>query len=101
VIGNYDAVTENGIYYYNSLYMRNSEYMQIIIDLNDMYPARKLIMSGSGNVTEYSLGTRSVTRGTLSADKLLSLWEKLQSRKIQIESGRKKRKAIAAVPRDW
>jgi len=99
--GRYDAKTTNGIKYFSSLYKSNYEYEQVVDDLDNLKTARDTIVSGGGNVTSYSLGTRSVSRGSMSASETLSLWDKLMRRKLQIERGRKPRRAVGVVPRDW
>ena len=97
----YDAKTENGIPYLSALYSANFEYETVIDDLDGLTTARKAVMSGSGAVTSYSLGSRSVTRQALSAKDVLEMWNKLMTRKKELEEGRKPRRAVGVVLRDW
>lgn len=97
----YDAKTEHGIPYLSALYSANFEYETTVDDLDGLVTTRKSIMSGSGSVTQYSLGSRSVTRQNLSASDVLQLWEKLMAKKKQLEAGGRPRKAVGVVIRDW
>jgi hypothetical protein len=98
---NYDAKTENGIPYLSKLYTENYEYERVVTDLDSLATTRKVLMSGSGGVTQYSLGSRSVTRQAMSASEMLAMWDKLWARKLELEGTKKPRKAIGVVMRDW
>ena len=96
-----DAKTENGIPYVSSLYVKNYEYETIVTDLDGLVVTRKSIMSGSGSVTSYTIGSRSLSRQTLSASEILKLWDSLWDRKKRLEEGRSARKSVGVVLRDW
>ncbi len=97
----YDAKTEHGIPYISALYSSNFEYETTVDDLDGLVTTRKSIMSGNGTVTSYSLGSRSVTRQAMSATEVLQMWDRLMAKKKELETGRKPRKALGVVPRDW
>lgn len=97
----YDARTENGIPYLSALYSANFEYETVVNDLDGLVTTRKSVISGNGAITSYSLGSRSVTRQALSAADVLQMWDKLIARKKELEGGRRPRKAIGVVLRDW
>lgn len=97
----YDAKTENGIPYISALYARNFDYEMVITDLDGLAPARKKLLKGGGTVTQYSIGSRSLTRESLSAAELLALWNNLMAKKKQLETGSAPRKAVGVVLRDW
>lgn len=98
---NYDGKTEHGIPYIVSLYNASFEYETTVDDLDGLVTTRKSIMSGNGTVTSYSLGSRSVTRQAMTATEVLQMWEKLMAKKKELEMGRKPRRAVGVVPRDW
>jgi len=100
-MANYDGKTEHGIPYIVSLYSANFEYETTINDLDGLVTTRKSVMSGSGAVTSYSLGSRSVTRQAMSATEVLQTWNKLMAKKRELEAGRKPRRAMGVVLRDW
>ena len=100
-MANYDGKTEHGIPYIVSLYSANFEYQTTVDDLDGLVTTRKSIMSGNGTVTSSSLGSRSVTRPAMSAKEVLQMWDKLMAKKKELEVGRKPRRALGAVPRDW
>ena len=97
----YDAVTANGIPYISRLYRGNFRYQMTVDDLDALKPARSSIMGGEGTVQSYSIGSRSLTRSQLSAQGVLDLWDKLMKDKELMEEGRRPRKAVAVVNRDW
>lgn len=97
----YDAETEHGIPYLLGLYMNNFDYKTVVNDLDGMVEARKSIISGSGEVTSYTIGSRSLSRQTLSASDLLKLWDDLMDKKKRMEQGRSARKSVGVVFRDW
>lgn len=97
----YDGKTEHGIQYIKSLYSANYEYEMVIDDLDGMVEVRKSILSGGGAVTQYTIGSRSLSRKSLSASDLLKLWDDLWAKKLRLEQGRAPRKAVGIVPRDW
>ena len=97
----YDSRTEHGIPYLSALYSANFEYETVVDDLDGLVTTKKSVMSGNGEVTSYSLGSRSVTRQTLSATEVLQMWDKLMAKKKQLEGGQKPRKAVGVVIRDW
>jgi len=96
-----DAKTENGIPYNSALYLNNFEYEVIVDDLDGLIIARRTIMKGEGSVSSYTIGSRSLSRQTLSASDILKLWDKLWARKEQLEQGRTPRKSVGVVLRDW
>lgn len=98
---NYDAKTDNGVPYVSALYLKNFEYETVVNDLDGLVVARKSIMSGAGSVTSYTIGSRSLSRQTLSASEILKLWDNLWAKKKQLEEGRSARKAVGIVLRDW
>lgn len=98
---NYDGKTEHGIPYIVSLYNASFEYETTVDDLDGLVTTRKSIMSGNGTVTSYSLGSRSVTRQAMTATEVLQMWDKLMAKKKELEMGRKPRRAVGVVPRDW
>ncbi len=97
----YDATTDNGIKYISSLYSKSFDYQIVIDDLDALYVVRSSVLSGEGNVESYSIGSRSLTRKSLSASEVLSLWGELMAKKKQLEMRRKPRKAVGVVLRDW
>lgn len=97
----YDAKTENGIPYISVLYSSNFDYETTVNDLDGLVVTRRSIMGGNGAVTSYSLGSRSVTRQSLSATEIMKMWNDLMAKKKQLEAGVRPRKAIGVVPRDW
>lgn len=97
----YDAKTENGIPYVARLYAGNYRYSCIVDDLDALCPARKTVLAGSGNVTQYSIGSRQLTRATLNATQTLALWDKLMAEKEQIEGAGSPRKCVGIVLEDW
>ena len=96
-----DSKTENGIPYNSTLYIRNFEYETVVNDLDGLVLTRRSIMTGSGSVSSYTIGSRSLSRQTLSASEILKLWDKLWAKKEQLEQGRTPRKAVGVVLRDW
>ena len=98
---NYDAKTENGVRYISLLYASNYEYETVVDSLDSLAVQRKAVLSGGGTVTQYSIGSRSLTKKSLSATEVLDLWDKLMAKKRQLEEGRKPRKAVGVVLRDW
>ena len=96
----YDAETENGIPYIAALYEHNFRYKTVVIDLNNLFPAKTGALS-SGQYKSYTIGDRSVTRSTMTADRVLALWDKLMAEKDRLEQGRTKRRTLGVVPRDW
>jgi len=97
----YDATTENGIGYVSRLYNKNFEYKRIVNDLDGLVLVLEDFSKGSGSVSSYSLGTRQVSRQTVSFEDAKAWWDELMRKKEQMESGRKPRKAVGCVPRDW
>jgi hypothetical protein len=97
----YDSYTENGVPYIKSLYMQSYKYSVIVDDLDALAPLRKEVRSGGGAVSSYQIGNRNISRGSLSAQDVLKQWDKLMGEKERIESGRKPRKAVGVVHRDW
>lgn len=98
---NYDGRTENGVPYVARLYSTNYRYTCIVDDLNSLQPARQTVLSGSGSVTQYSIGSRQLTKSVLNATQLLSLWDKLMAEKAAIEGAGRSRKSVGIVLRDW
>lgn len=96
-----DAKTENGIPYVSALYIKNFEYETVVTDLDGLVVARKSIMGGGGSVTSYTIGSRSLSKQTLSASEILKLWDTLWARKKRLEERRSARKAVGVVIRDW
>ena len=96
----YDKKTENGVPYSSVLYLRNFEYETVVNDLDGLVVTRHAIMKGEGSVTSYTIGSRSLSRQTLSASEVLKLWDKLWAKKKQLE-GYSSRKAVGVVLRDW
>jgi len=100
-MSSYDGKTENGVPYIVSLYIRSYKYSVIVDDLDALAPLRKEVRSGGGAVQSYQIGDRNISRGALSAQDVLKQWDKLMGEKERLESGRKPRKAIGVVHRDW
>ena len=96
----YDAETENGIPFMRGLYINNFSYKDVVNQLDALYPARNDVLT-EGTVRSYSIGSRSVTKATLSAKEVLALWDKLMAEKLRLEQGRSKRRVVGVVPRDW
>lgn len=100
-----NAETPEGIPYSTVLYSQKGnkgfEYKRIITRLSSLVGQIDAVDSGKGNVTQYSLGSRSVTRAAFNTDEMQVLWDKLWARKLQLEGAGSPRKAVAAVPRDW
>lgn len=96
----YDAKTENGIPYISTLYALNYRYETVVNDLDALYPTKQAAL-GAGNVTEYSIGDRSLKRNGLSASEILKQWDKLMALKARLERGDAPRKAVGIVHRDW
>ena len=97
----YDGETEHGIPYITGLYVNNFQYKITVNDLDGLVTARQQIMTGGGSVTQYTIGSRSLSRNALSASDILKLWDTLWTKKEQIEKGRSARKAVGVVLRDW
>lgn len=97
----YDAKTENGIPYVSRLYINDFEYTTIVNDLDALVLTRHSIMTGSGSVSSYTIGSRSLSRQTMSASEILKMWDDLWAKKKRLEEGRSARKAIGVVLRDW
>lgn len=97
----YDAKTEHGIPYISALYSASFDYETVINDLDGLVTTRKSVMEGNGAVTSYSLGSRSVTRQAMSAKDVLDMWDRLMAKKKELEAGRKPRRAVGVVIRDW
>lgn len=97
----YDSKTSNGIPYIGRLYAINYRYSCVVDDLDALQSARQMVLSGSGNVTQYSIGSRQLTRATLSATQTLALWDKLMAEKEQLEGAGRPRKSVGIVIRDW
>ena len=96
----YDARTENGIPYISRLYETNYSYQDVVDDLDALYPMKKAALSG-GAYRTYTLGDRSVTRQTMTPEKIRALWERLMAEKERLEQGRSKRQTLGVIPRDW
>lgn len=97
----YDKETENGVGYFSWLYSKNFEYKIVVNQLDGLVPVISDFSKGSGTVTSYSLGTRSVTRQVTSLSEAREWWKELMSRKKQLELHKRPRKAVGAVPMDW
>ena len=97
----YDAHTENGIGYISRLYTGNFEYKMIVNNLDGLVKVIQEFSSGSGTVTSYALGTRQVSRQVSSLSEAREWWDDLMRRKGVLEQGKKPRKAVGVVPRDW
>lgn len=97
----YDSETENGIPYIGRLYKSNYRYSCVVDDLNALQPAREKVLSGSGSVTQYSIGSRQLTRATMNATQTLALWDKLIQEKESLEGVSKPRRSYGIVLRDW
>jgi len=99
----YDAQTEHGIPYLTTLYKRSFEYKTVVDDLDGLYVARQGVIAGGGSVTSYTIGSRSLSKQTLSASEILKLWDKLMIEKRRLELGKSSnaRKAVGVVLRDW
>lgn len=96
----YDGELANGTGYIVKLYTSNSKYKLVCDSLDAMYPNYLKAIS-EGNVTQYSLGTRSVSRSGLSAAQMMDRYNSLLNKKLAMENGGKARKAVGVVPRDW
>ncbi len=100
----YDAETKNGIPYLKSIYeaktARGFRYRDVVNDLDSLEGAKSAAMA-SGQYKSYTVGDRSVTRSTMTADRVFSLWEKLMAEKERLEQGRTKRRTLGVIPRDW
>lgn len=97
----YDARTENGIGYVTRMYESNFEYKRIVDDLDGLVVVLSEFSKGSGSVSSYSLGTRSVSRQVASFAEAKAWWDELIRKKESMEYHKKPRKAVGAVPRDW
>ena len=97
----YDAQTENGIGYYSRLFNLNFEYKMIVNNLDGLVLVIQDFSSGSGTVSSYSLGSRSVSRQVTSLTEAREWWDDLMRQKKLLEQNKKPRKAVGAVPRDW
>lgn len=97
----YDSETENGIPYIERLHKSNYRYSCVVNDLNVLQPAREKVLSGSGSVTQYSIGSRQLTRATMNATQTLALWDKLMQEKESLEGVAKPRRSYGIVLRDW
>lgn len=97
-----DKETDNGIPYNSGLYDRNFEYKTVVTDLDGLVTVRKEIMSGSGSVSHYKIGSREITKGTLTASQVLKYWDDLWRKKELLEgkNGGKARKVFGIIPRD-
>ena len=96
----YDAETKNGIPYISGLYWSKFEYRTVVDDLDDLYPTKHTMLT-EGTAKSYSLGSRSVTRTTLSGKQVMELWDKLMAEKIRMEQGLPRSRTIGVVLRDW
>lgn len=100
-----NAETPEGIPYSTALYNQKGnkgfEYKRIIKRLSGLAGQIDDMDNGKGNVTQYSLGSRSVTRAAFSTEEAQAVWDKLWAKKLQLEGAGSPRKAVAAVPRDW
>ncbi len=96
----YDGELANGTGYIVRLYSSNSKYKFVCDSLDAMYP-NYLKSISEGNVTQYTLGTRAVSRGVLSAREMIAKYEELLNKKLSMEQGGKGRKAVGVVPMDW
>lgn len=96
----YDGTLANGTGYIVRLYQSNAKY-QLVCDTLDTMKPNYLKAVSEGNVTSYSLGTRSVSRSGLSASEMMAKYEELLNKKLSMEQGGKGRKAVGVVPRDW
>ena len=96
----YTAITENGVEYVKTLYENNIKYKIIVDDMDALYPAYKATLSGQGNVSSYTVSTRSLSRNNMSAGAVLSEFKTLRSQKLSIETGGRARKAYGVIPRD-
>lgn len=97
----YDGETENGISYVKRLYINNFEYKNIVNNLDGLVNVIAEFSQGEGNVTTYSLGTRSVTRQVATLAEAREWWDELIRRKERLENNKKPRKAVSMVPTDW
>ena len=97
----YDAETKNGISYISKLYQRNFEYKMTVNNLDGLVNVISTFSSGSGTVNSYTLGTRQVSRQVSSLSEAREWWDDLMRKKKQLEQGKKPRKAVGMVPRDW
>jgi hypothetical protein len=97
----YDAKTANGIPYVSRLYSGSFRYSCLVDDLDALCHARRAVLSGSGNVTQYSIGSRQLTRAAMNATQTLALWDKLMAEKEQMEGAGSPRKCVGIVLEDW
>ena len=97
----YDAETTNGIGYISKLYTSNFEYKMTVNNLDGLVNVIQAFSSGSGTVNSYTLGTRQVARQVSSLSEAREWWDDLMRKKNLLEQGRKPRKAVGLVPRDW
>ena len=97
----YDAKTENGIPYILRLYGKSYRYACVVDDLDALQPARRAVLEGGGNVTQYSIGSRQLTRAAMGASQTLALWDKLTAEKARLEGAGGPRKSVGIVLRDW
>ena len=90
----YDAETKNGILYISGLYWAKFEYRTVVDDLDDLYPTKHTMLT-EGTAKSYSIGSRSLSRTTLSGKQVLELWEKLMAEKLRLEQGSPKSPPLA------
>lgn len=96
----YDGKTENGIQYISALYAGNYRYQTCVDGLDKLVKQRDAVLSGEA-VSGYTIGSRSITRNSLSATDVLKQWDKLLAQKLRLEKGNAPRKAVGVVHRDW
>ena len=97
-----NAKSQHGIPFNQGLYDRNFEYQIVIDDLDGLVETRKTIMSGSGSVTHYKIGSREITKGAMSASQVLKQWDALMAKKRELEgyNGGRSHKTYGIIPRD-
>lgn len=98
-----DTNTKNGVPYNSGLYARNFEYKTVVTDLDGLVNVRKKIMTGSGSVSHYEIGSREITKGTLTASQVLKYWDELWQKKELLEgkNGGRARKTYGIISRNW
>ena len=96
----YDDETANGIPYIKGLYWSKFEYRTVVDDLDALYPTKRRLLT-EGNAKSYPIGSRSLTRTTMSAKEILAEWDRLMAEKARLEGGHGKSYAVGIVMRDW
>jgi hypothetical protein len=96
----YDSKTVNGIPYIKRLYEHSFRYQTVVDDLDALKPQKTAVMSGEA-IQTHTTGSWSVTHNVLSASDVTKMWNKLMAEKERLESGKKPRRTVGVVHRDW